>query len=71
MSDKEQLLDQVLELAEKIREKKVISLEAALNIAVGIQRNDMLEDKMDSLIQMVKELDKSIDSLNSIMFNKE
>jgi len=71
MSDKEQLLDQVLELADKIRKKRAISLEAALSLAVGIQRNDMLEDKMDSLIEMVKELDKSIDSLNSIMFSKE
>jgi hypothetical protein len=71
MNDKEQLLDQILELAETIQKRKKVPLETALIIALGIQRNDMLEDKLQALIEMVKELDKSIDSLNSIMFSKE
>lgn len=52
-------------MAATIQKEQGVSKEAAIDIAVRIQHNDLLEDASGKIVEMLKELDKSIGMLDN------
>jgi hypothetical protein len=70
MTDKELLLSAVVHIADNIQKSQKVSKEVALNIAVQIQKNEILMDGFKEIGEMIKEIDFSIGKLDSTLGNQ-
>jgi len=62
-----QLLINVTEMALKISEEQNIAKTEAYQIAIGIQRNAILEYRIQYLTELIKNLDDSIGKLDKLL----
>lgn len=62
-----QLLINVTEIALKISEEQNLTKTEAFQIAIGIQRNAILEYRIQSLTELIKNLDDSLGKLDKVL----